>query len=108
VKPDFGLTAQDDGKYRAGFPESFFERLRSCGVGLPGQRVARGFARQGCRVIGIDPAGALLDEAARLDRATGVEVACREGRAEDTSLGAESADVVAAGQCWHWFDRATE
>ena len=60
---DFGKTAQDYGRYRAGFPESFFDRLTAMGVGLPGQRlldlgtgtgtVARGFARRGCIVTGL-------------------------------------------------------
>jgi ubiquinone/menaquinone biosynthesis C-methylase UbiE len=29
----------------------------------------------------------------------------RVGRAEITGLPDRSADVVSAGQCWHWFDR---
>lgn len=84
-------------------------------VGRAGQRIvdlgtgtgalARGFARRGCVVTGLDPAPALLDEARRLDAKAGVEVAYRVGRAEDTGLEAARWDVVAAGQCWHWFDR---
>jgi SAM-dependent methyltransferase len=40
-----------------------------------------------------------------LDAGAGVEVEYRIARAEDTGLAPGSADVVAAGQCWHWFDR---
>jgi SAM-dependent methyltransferase len=29
----------------------------------------------------------------------------RVARAEDTGLASHSADVVIAGQCWHWFNR---
>src|ERR1700752_390580 len=57
-------------------PAAFFSRLQAVGIGLPGQRVAdlgtgtgtvaRGFARLGCAVTGIDPAPALLREAERL------------------------------------------
>ncbi len=115
MKPDFGLTAQDYGKHRAGFPDSLYDRLRKFGVGVAGQSVvdvgtgtgtlARGFAKRGCNVIGLDPAPALLEEARRLDDEAGVTVVYRESRAEDTGLEGETADVVTAGQCWHWFDR---
>jgi SAM-dependent methyltransferase len=93
MDPDFGATAADYRTYRAGFPDSLFDRLAPFGIGQPGQRVvdlgagtgtlARGFARRGCGVIGVD----------------------RVARAEATGLESGSADVVSAGQCWHWFDR---
>jgi ubiquinone/menaquinone biosynthesis C-methylase UbiE len=116
MKPDFGATAEDYRKYRAGFPESLFDRLGPMGIGRPGQELvdlgtgncslARGFARCGCRVIGIDPDSRLLAQARKLDAEAGVEGDYRIGRAEETSLASGSVDVVAAGQCWHWFDRA--
>jgi SAM-dependent methyltransferase len=115
LRPDFGATAQDYARHRAGFPESFFERLTAMGIGIRGQVVldlgtgtgslARGFARRGCVVTGIDLAAKMLDEAKRLAAAEGVAVEFRIGRAEGTGLPAHSADVVSAGQCWHWFDR---
>jgi SAM-dependent methyltransferase len=115
VDPEFGAAAEDYRRYRAGFPESLFERLAGLAIGLPGQEIvdlgtgtgslARGFALRGCRVIGIDPDARLLAQARELDSEAGVEVDYREGRAEDTALPAASQDVVAAGQCWHWFDR---
>ena len=115
MKIDFAPTAKDYSRHRAGFPEAFFERLRAFGIGRTGQRVldlgtgtgtvARGLARRGCRVTGIDPALPLIDEARRLDREAGVEVAYLVGRSEDTGLAGESFEVATAGQCWHWFDR---
>jgi SAM-dependent methyltransferase len=115
VDPEFGAAAEDYRKYRAGFPDSLFERLAGVGIGLPGQKIvdlgtgtgslARGFARRGCRVIGIDPDVRLLAQARELDAEAGVEIDYRQGRAEDTALPAGSQDVVSAGQCWHWFDR---
>jgi len=114
---DFGKTAGDYRRHRAGFPQSFFDRIAMHGVGIAGQLVvdlgtgtgtlARGFARRGCRVIGIDAAPAMLEAARDLDREAGVAVDYREGRAEDTGLSTASADVVIAGQCWHWFERPT-
>jgi len=115
VKPDFGLTANDYARYRAGFPDSFFERLKKFGIGRPGQSVidlgtgtgtlARGFARQGCQVTGVDIARPQLDQARLLDRTEGLTIDYIVARAEETGLRGQSFDVVSAGQCWHWFDR---
>jgi len=112
---NFGLTAEDYGKHRAGFPPSIFERLAHFGIGTAGQRVvdlgtgtgtlARGFAHCGCDVVGIDPAETMVAEARRLATAAHVAIAFRVGTAEETSLPDQSVDIVSAGQCWHWFDR---
>jgi SAM-dependent methyltransferase len=112
---DFGKTAGDYSRYRAGFPDALFDRLAACGAGIAGQRVldlgtgtgtlARGFARRGCEVTGLDPSVALLDAAAELDREVGVYVRYVTASAERTGLADASFDVVSAGQCWHWFDR---
>lgn len=113
---DFGRTAADYATYRAGFPRAFFDLLADRGWARAGQdsvdigcgtgTVARGLSDLGLKVTGVDPALPLLDEAARLDQAAGVFVSYREGTAEATGLSATSADLVTAGQCWHWFDRA--
>ncbi|MBN1219793.1 MAG: class I SAM-dependent methyltransferase [Anaerolineae bacterium] len=114
---DFGKTTQDYGKYRAGFPEAFFERLTAFGIGQTGQRVldlgtgtgtvARGLARRGCRVVGLDPSGQLLAQGQQLDQSAGVAVYRLMARAERTGLANDSFEVITAGQCWHWFNRAT-
>ncbi len=112
---DFGKTARDYGRHRAGFPEALFERLAAAGIGLDGQRVldlgtgtgtlARGFARRGCRVTGLDRSADLLAEARRLAAEAGLRVAHLVALAEDTGLADAAFDVVGAGQCWHWFER---
>ncbi|MFQ5668197.1 MAG: class I SAM-dependent methyltransferase [Candidatus Binatia bacterium] len=115
MKIAFGKTAPDYGRYRAGFPDALFARLARLGAGTRGQRIldvgtgtgtlARGFARRGCVVTGLDPSTSLLDEAARLDREAGISVRYVNATAEQTGLPAASFDLVCAGQCWHWFDR---
>ncbi len=115
VSVDFGRTAEDYARHRAGFPAALFDRLAALGVGVAGQRVvdlgtgtgtlARGFARRGCQVVGVDRAEPLLEQARALDREAGVTVEYRVARAEATGLTEDSVDVVAAGQAWHWFDR---
>jgi len=111
---DFGKTARDYAKHRAGFPPELLLRLKSYGVGLPGQDIldigtgtgtlARQLAIAGAKVIGIDMAEPLLQEARNLAQEVGAVVTYRVGKAEDIPLDDESQDVVTAGQCWHWFD----
>jgi len=48
----------------------------------------------------------MLDQARAIDHAAGVTVDYIEGSAEETGVPSASVDVVCAGQCWHWFDRA--
>ena len=113
---NFGQTASDYGKWRAGFPAHFFKRLFADGWVMPENAVldlgtgtgtiARGLALRGCRVTGLDSEQHLLTEAARLDREAATGVTYVQGQAEATGLPASSFDLVTAGQCWHWFDRA--
>lgn len=115
TNPDFGRTATDYARHRAGFPPAFFDRLRAAGIGVPGQfaldlgtgvgTVARGMALNGCVVTGLDIAPALTEQAQALDRAAGVSVSYVIAPAEETGMPSDSFDVVTAGQCWHWFDR---
>jgi SAM-dependent methyltransferase len=114
-KVDFGKTADDYARHRAGHPPRFYDELARHGIGVRGQRVvdvgtgtgavARVLAGRGCAVVGVDISGALLGAASRLASGAGLEVAWREGSAEDTGLPGAAFDVVTASQCWHWFDR---
>jgi SAM-dependent methyltransferase len=112
---DFGRTASDYALHRAGFPAQLLDELDARGMVHPGARVldlgtgtgslARLFASRGCVVTGVDIAAPLLEQARRLDRESGVEVAYIEAPAETTGLPSATFDLVSAGQCWHWFDR---
>ena len=112
---DFGRTADDYGRHRAGFPADFFARVAPWGVGLAGQdlldvgtgtgTLARGFAARGCRVTGLDPSPDLMAQARELDRQSGVQISYVQAYAENTGMPDRSYDVITAGQCWHWFKR---
>jgi len=112
---NFGKAADDYGAFRAGFPDSIFDRLAEFNVGLPEQALidlgtgtgtlARGFALRGCNVIGVDPDPRMIEQAKKLDRRSKVRIRYMEAKAESTGIDGEGADVVTAGQCWHWFDR---
>ncbi|RFU85605.1 class I SAM-dependent methyltransferase [Streptomyces triticagri] len=114
ARPDFGRTADDYARHRAGFPPELVTRLAERGVAVDGRDVvdlgtgtgtlARLFALAGGRVTGVDPAAPLLQQAEALDREAGVNVTHRVATAEDTGLAGGGYDVVSAGQCWHWFD----
>jgi SAM-dependent methyltransferase len=115
MQVDFGRTAADYARFRAGFPERLFDELGARGISFAGRRVldlgtgtgtlARGFSRRGAAVVALDPAEALLAEARRLAGAEELAVEFLARRAEATGLPDASFDLVAAGQCWHWFDR---
>lgn len=112
---DFGRTASDYARHRAGFPDIFFERLFADGsvqrgnqvldLGTGTGTVARGLAVRGCEVTGLDHSAPLLAQAAELDRAAGVAVKQVRARVENADFAPGSFDVITAGQCWHWFDR---
>ncbi|MBX8782727.1 class I SAM-dependent methyltransferase [Ochrobactrum sp. GRS2] len=113
---DFGKTASDYRNFRAGFPSEFFNALSAknyissdqsaLDIGTGTGTVARGLAQKGLIVTGIDPAQALLDEAAELDKEAGVSIRYRTGSAESLTEADDSFDLLTAGQCWHWFVRA--
>lgn len=114
---DFGKTANDYLTHRAGFPETLFKRVfESWQLGAPEQSIldmgtgtgtlGRGFAKQGCSVIGIDPSNEMLEAARIIDASFGLETDYALASAEKTDLPDHSFDVVSAGQCWHWFDAA--
>lgn len=112
---NFGKTAEDYGTFRAGFPDSIFDRLAEFDIGQPDHTIidlgtgtgtlARGFGLRGCKVIGVDPDPKMIDEAKKLDRQNNVTIKYVEAKAESTGLDANAVDVVTAGQCWHWFDQ---
>ena len=110
----FGAAADYYAAFRAGFPDSFFDRITVRGLGVAGQvlvdlgtgtgTLARGFAARGASAIGVDPDARLLEQARRLSAEARLAVDYREGTAEAIPVPDASADIVTAGQCWHWFD----
>ncbi|MBO9576771.1 MAG: methyltransferase domain-containing protein [Sphingobium sp.] len=114
-KVDFGKAADDYARYRAGFPERFFERLsiqldlepimRALDIGTGTGTVARGLAGLGLAVEAVDPSAPMMEQARVLDQVEGVAVAYQVGTAEALPLPDARFDLATAGQCWHWFDQ---
>jgi ubiquinone/menaquinone biosynthesis C-methylase UbiE len=107
----FGEAAEDYEKHRPGFPPSFFEK-----IGYPGEHLldlgtgtgtlARGFARLGCKSVGIDPDTRMLESARLLAAAENLDITFKQGKAEQLPFEQARFDVVTAGMCWHWFEGA--
>jgi SAM-dependent methyltransferase len=116
LKTDWNHAAADYAKHRAGFPDWFFERIAAHRLFKAGDRVldigtgtgtlARGFARRGGNVVGIDIAPQMMEQAKALGAAEGVSVEYRVAKAEATGLPDAAFDLVSAGTCWVWFDGA--
>lgn len=112
---DFGKTAADYARHRAGYPDWLFERLMRRGLVRPGMRaldvatgtgqLARGLSQRGLGVTGIDIAPEMMVAAKALDAAQGLAIDYVVGKAEETGLPAAAFDLVTAACCWHWFDR---
>jgi ubiquinone/menaquinone biosynthesis C-methylase UbiE len=114
MNPDFSKTASDYSRHRQGFPDELFEVLTEFGIVLKESRavdlgtgtgtLARGMARRGAIVTGIDPSSNLTEEAQRLDLEWGVATRYVNRSAESTGLDSGGFDVVTSGQSWWWFD----
>jgi SAM-dependent methyltransferase len=112
---NFGLTADDYTKHRAGFPDTFFERVFADGyvkagdtlldIGTGTGTLARGFAMRGCHVTGTDYSAQMVERAKEMRKQQGLDVVFRVAPAEETGFPDSTFDIVTAGQCWHWFDR---
>ena len=112
---DFGKTHDDYKMHRKGFPDEFFDclsddglikdSLRVLDLGTGTGTVARGFAKRGGVVTGLDKSEQMMGQAKALDAENGVTIAYVVGKAEEANLDARSFDLVTAGQCWHWFQR---
>ncbi|WP_395021655.1 class I SAM-dependent methyltransferase [Dongia sp.] len=113
-KTDWNQAAGDYAKHRAGFPDWFFDRIEASGLFRPGMRVldlatgtgtlARGFARRGGIVTGLDIAPEMMAQAKALDAEAGVSVDYVQAKAETTGQPAAHFDLISAGTCWFWFD----
>src|SRR3954470_20261402 len=113
-KTDWNHAAGDYAKHRAGFPDWFFDRMEAAGLFRPGMRVldlatgtgtlARGFAKRGGIVTGLDIAPEMMAQAKALDAQDGISVEYVQAKDEEKGQRAAHFDLISAGTCWFWFD----
>lgn len=115
---DFGRAALDYARYRAGFPDRFFDELQAQGVrpapgadraldiGTGTGSLARRLAQRGWRLSAIDRSPEMLAVARRIDAEAGVSIAYGVATAEALPFLDERFALATAGTCWHWFNRA--
>jgi SAM-dependent methyltransferase len=111
---DWGKTSQDYAAYRPGYPVSFYAILHAVGIGTPGQDIldlgtgtgvlARAFAAQGARVIGIDIADAQIRAARQLAAQQHLRSRFMTCAAEAAEFPPQSFDIISCGQSWLYFD----
>ncbi len=111
---DWGLTSADYVRYRPGPPQSFYEKVKALGIGLPGQRIldlgtgtgvlAREFARSGSVVAGLDISANQVEAARQLALEQGLEIDFGVAPAEEIPFEDACFDVATANQCWLYFD----
>ncbi|MEW4490872.1 class I SAM-dependent methyltransferase [Thalassoglobus sp. JC818] len=111
---DWGKTSRDYAIHRPGPPASFFRRLSAFDIGLAGQRIldlgtgtgvmARQFAKQGANVTGVDVSREQIEMAKQLASEEGLSVEFAVHSAESLPWQQPTFDVVAANQCWLYFD----
>jgi len=99
----FGAVAEDYDRYRPGFPDALLDELAALGtdaldVGCGTGRVARGLARRGLSVLGVelDPRMAAV--------ASGHGVRVEVSAFEEWDDAGRRFDLVACGDAWHWID----
>jgi SAM-dependent methyltransferase len=111
----FETTAQTYARHREPYPQALFaavaealklagrEALIDLGAG-PGV-LALSFAPYVDRIVGVDPAPAMVAEARRAAAEAGIAFPVIEGRAEDLSADLGPFDLITVGRALHWMDR---
>lgn len=110
------MASEDYAAFRPGPPPSFYQKLESHGIGLPGQSIldlgtgtgllACELARQGASVIGIDIAEGQIVTARKMAAKDKLDIDFHVSPAEAIPIPASSVDAVTANQCWIYFDHS--
>jgi ubiquinone/menaquinone biosynthesis C-methylase UbiE len=110
----FSTRVENYAKYRPGYPREIVRLLESeCGlarssiiadIGSGTGILSEVFLKNGNRVVGVEPNGAMRAAAERLLKGYRHFVSI-DGTAESTTLEPKSINFVTAAQAFHWFDR---
>lgn len=111
---DWGRTSGDYGKYRDIYPDEFYEKIHSLGIGVSGQRILdigtgtgvipRNMYHFGAHFTGTDISENQIAEAKRLAAANGMDIDFLCCPTEKLSFPENSFDAATACQCFFYFD----
>lgn len=111
---DWGRTSGDYGKYRDIYPDEFYEKIHSLGIGISGKRILdigtgtgvipRNMYHFGANFTGTDISEKQIDEAKRLAAANGMDINFLCCPTEKLSFPENSFDAATACQCFFYFD----
>ena len=111
---DWDRTSADYAQYRDIYPPVFYRKIADRGLCLAGQTVLdlgtgtgvlpRNMYHYGAKWIGTDLSAPQIEQAKRLSRAAGMDIAFDAVAAENLTYPEHSFDVVTACQCFWYFD----
>ncbi len=111
---DWGRTSKDYARFRDIYPEIFYNKIVDRGLCISGQNVLdigtgtgvlpRNMYRFGASWTGTDISPEQIEQAKRLSKEAGMDIAYRAVSAEELDYPAESFDVITACQCFWYFD----
>lgn len=115
VTQRFSTRVENYIKYRPGYPKEVIETLKAeCGltpdsviadIGSGTGILAKMFLQNGNPVYGVEPNREMREAGEKLLQGY-PHFRSVAAKAEETSLDKNSVDFIAAGQAFHWFDRA--
>jgi len=110
----FSSRVENYVRYRPGYPAGVLELLQTeCGlspesvvadIGSGTGKLTELLLQSGCRVLGVEP-NPEMREAGERALGANVRFASIAASAEVTTLPEECADLIVAGQAFHWFER---
>ena len=113
---DWGRTSEDYAKFRDIYPDVFYQKIVDRGLCVKGQDVLdlgtgtgvlpRNMYRFGAKWTGTDISPEQIEQAERLAREQGMDIAFKAAATEEVDFPDESFDVITACQCFWYFDHS--
>lgn len=111
---DWGRTSEYYAKYRDIYPEIFYKKIVNRGLCVAGQNVLdlgtgtgvlpRNMYHYGAKWTGIDISPEQIQQARRLSKEAGMDIAFQSVSAEQIDFPPQTFDVITACQCFWYFD----
>lgn len=114
MEVNFGNVAENYAKFRNDLPDELLESLELRGIHFEGKKVVdlgcgtgifcRALHHVGAKVVGVEPAIELIEEAKFIDKEQNIDIDYHNTFSENTSLPENAYDYITVLRAWHWFD----